>query len=367
MENQSLVLLRNSERSSFKRCQSQWNWGWNEGLVPIQVKQDARWFGTGIHLVLAEYYTPPGDNGFERGRHPLETWEEFCKGHNAILKAGDYYDDDAEYEFVKAKELGEGMISEYLRQYGNDPHWEVLMPETRFEANIPFTTDQLRREVPTALFGYGDDQKIIAKIYGTFDMPIRDHSFPKPRVMIVDHKTTNTRETTKHLVKDDQAGTYIAVGTGYLRQKGFITKTEAIEGMIFNYLKKVKPDTRPKDSQGRSLNKDGSVSKVQPTPAFWREQVMRGKTNRIRQIQRIAEDAEQIAMARQGLLPILKSPGQHCAWCDFSDLCDIDENGDDYESFVQAVFKKHDPYADHREGAVNSKESVASKKETGVS
>ena len=363
----NFVYLRNSERSSFKRCQAQWNWGWNECLVPIQIKQDARWFGTGIHLALAEYYTPPGDNGFQRGRHPLETWEEFCKGHNAILKAGDYYDDEAEYEFVKAKELGDAMFTEYLKEYGDDPHWEVLMPETRFEANIPFTADQLRREVPAALFNYDDNQKIIAKIFGTFDMPVRDHSFSKPRVMIVDHKTTNKRENTKHLVKDDQAGTYIAVGTSYLRAKGFIRKNEAIEGMIFNYLRKAKAPDKPRNAQGQVLNKDGSVSKVQPAPLFWREQVIRSKANRIRQIQRIAEDAEQIAMARQGLLPILKAPDEHCNWCDFNDLCDVDENGDDYQRFIQAVFKKHDPYADHREGAANSKESVATKKETGVS
>lgn len=360
-------LVRNSERSSFKKCQSQWNWGWNQGLVPNQIKQDARWFGTGIHLVLAEYYTPPGSNGFVRGRNPLETWEEYCAGHNAMLKAGDYYDDDAEYEFVKARELGESMLTEYLKNYGEDPHWEVLMPETRFEANIPFTADQLRREVPAVLYGYGDDQRIIGKIVGTFDMPVRDHSFPKPRIMIVDHKTTNKRENTKHLVKDDQAGTYIAVGTGYLRKLGFISGKEAIDGMIFSYLRKAKPPDKPRNAQGQVLNKDGSVSKVQPAPLFWREQVMRGKANRLRQVERIAEDMEQIAMARQGLLPILKSPGEHCNWCDFSDLCDIDENGDDVQGFIEAVFRRTDPYADHREGAINSKESVSAKKETGVS
>ena len=358
------TLLRNSERYSFKRCQQQWHWGWNMGLVPIQTRQDARWFGTGIHLALAEYYTPPGDNGFVRGRDPLDTWEEFCKGQNAVLKAGDYYDDESEYEFVQARELGISMLSEYFIMYGEDSHWEVLMPETRFEANIPFTADQIRREVPQDVMLW--DEKNITKIVGTFDMPVRDHSFPKPRIMVVDHKTTNKRENTKHLVKDDQAGTYIAVGTHYLRHQGLIKKNEAIDGMIFNYLRKAKPPDKPRNAQGQVLNKDGSVSKVQPAPLFWREQVMRGKANRMRQVERIAEDAEQIARARLGLIPILKAPGEHCNWCDFSDLCDIDENGDDFAGFVDSVFKSQDQYADHREGAVNSKESLASKKESGM-
>lgn len=358
-----LPLLRNSERYSFKRCQTQWHWGWNLGLVPAQTKQDARWFGTGIHLALAEYYTPPSGDGFKRGRNPLETWEEFCVGHNAILKAGDYYDDNAEYEFVQAKELGDSMLTEYLAMYGDDSHWEVLMPETRFESHIPYTRDQIRRGVPLKL---GMSDIAITKIVGTFDMPVRDHSFPKPRIMVVDHKTTNKRENTKHLVKDDQAGTYIAVGTYYLRKSGLIDQDEAIDGMIFNYLRKAKPPDKPRNAQGQVLNKDGSVSKVQPAPLFWREQVMRSKANRLAQIRRIAEDAEQIAMARAGMMPLLKSPGEHCNWCDFSDLCDIDENGDDFDGFVEAVFKRQDQYADHREGAINSKESVTAKKESGM-
>lgn len=362
MEN-AIPLLRNSERYSFKRCQTQWHWSWNLGLVPLQTKQDARWFGTGIHLALAEYYTSPDGNGFNRGRNPLETWEEYCVGHNAILKAGDWYDDEAEYEFVQAQELGKVMLQEYLKMYGKDSHWEVLMPETRFEANIPFTPNQITRDVPEILGIHG---KNITKIVGTFDMPVRDHSFPKPRIMVVDHKTTNKRENTKHLMKDDQAGTYIAVGTGYLRHKGLIGPKEAIDGMIFNYLRKAKPPDKPRNADGQVLNKDGSVSKVQPAPLFWREQVMRGKTNRLRQIQRIAEDAEQIARLRNGSLPLLKSPGEHCNWCDFSDLCDIDENDDDFDGFVESVFLRQDQYADHREGAVNSKSSIADKKDSGI-
>lgn len=298
-----------------------------------------------------------------RGRDPLESWEDFCKGQNAVLKAGDYYDDEAEYEFIQAKELGDSMLSEYLLMYGTDPHWEVLMPETRFEANIPFTREQILRGVPEKLLS---TDKAITKIVGTFDMPVRDHSFPKPRIMVVDHKTTNKRENTKHLVKDDQAGTYIAVGTHYLRKSGLIAESEAIDGMIFNYLRKARPPDKPRNELGQVLNKDGSVSKVQPAPLFWREQVMRGKANRMAQIRRIAEDAEQIAMARQGLMPVTKAPGEHCNWCDFSDLCDIDENGDDFHGFMEAVFKVQDQYADHRDGAVNSKISVSSKKESGM-
>lgn len=358
-------LLRNSERLSFKRCQKQWQWAWKDGLVPIHSKKDARWFGTGIHLALAEYYTPPpGGNGFQRGRNPLATWAEFCSDQNSFLKAGNWYDDEAEWEFIQAKELGDAMLSEYILYYGADSYWEVLMPETRFLYEIPFTANQITRKVPQE-FGMKNN---ITTIVGTFDMPVRDHSFSKPRIMVIDHKTTSRQmSVNKQLVKDDQAGTYIAVGTHYLRESGLIKKDEAIDGMIFNYLRKSKPPDKPRNEQGQVLNKDGSVSKNQPAPLFWREQVMRGRANRLRQVERIAEDAEQIARARKGLLPILKTPGEHCNYCDFSDLCDIDENGDDFGGFVEAMFKTHDPYADHHDGAINSKSSVKNKIQTGIS
>ena len=61
---------------------------------------------------------------------------------------------------------------------------------------------------------------------------------------------------------------------------------------------------------------------------------------------------------RGGLLPITKAPGDHCAWCDFRDLCDVDEQGGDVEDYAKAAFRRRDPYADHRIGAANSKTSV---------
>lgn len=206
----------------------------------------------------------------------------------------------------------------------------------------------------------------IAEIVGTFDMPIRNHEHNVPKIEIVDHKSAGRKQHFKSLQKDDQIGTYISVATGVLRQMKLIAASEACTGIVFNYLRKAKPDDRPKDSQGRALNKDGSVSKTQPAPFFWREYVERNKANRLRQVARIADDVETMQAIRTGVLPVLKSPGEHCNWCDFSDLCDIDEDGGDTAQFIKDVYRIQDPYADHRSGARNSKETVTSKKETGV-
>lgn len=380
-----LPMLRNSERFAFKRCQAQWNWAWNYqpggiGLTPIFEPQGARWFGSMLHVALAEWYTPPDQSeiksnkkrGFIRGKNPLETWEELCKEAYAQLRTTEF--GDGEQEWATAKELGAVMLAGYLAHHGIDEAWEVLMPEQRFSAKIPYNNRQKRmleksdsRMNPSTRVRWATGGRFITLLVGTFDMPIRDHSVAGNPIKIVDHKSTGKKESIAHLTKDDQVGTYISVSTGFLRNAKIISAGEAVTGVIFNYLRKSKPTTdRPTNDNGQFLNKDGSVSKNQGVPLFWREEIPRNKANRIRQIVRIADDAESIQAVRGGSIPVTKNPGEHCAWCDFRDLCDVDEDGGDVEGFIRDGFKTQDMYADHRMGAINSKESVEAKKESGV-
>jgi hypothetical protein len=374
-----LPMLRNSERFAFKRCQAQWNWAWNYqpggiGLTPIFEPQGARWFGSMLHIALAEWYTPPkGKNGFCRGRDPRETWEELAKEAHTKLRTTDF-NEEVEQEWADARDLGAIMLAGYLAHHGIDESWEVLMPEQRFDAKIPYNNRQKRmleksdsRMNPSTRVRWATGGRFITRLVGTFDMPIRDHSVTGSPIKIVDHKSTGKRESIAHLTKDDQIGTYISVSTGFLRNAKLIESNEAVTGVTFNYLRKSKPkDDRQTNEKGQFLNKDGSVSKNQGVPLFWREEVLRNKSNRIRQVVRIADDAEAIAAVRSGALPILKNPGEHCAWCDFKDLCDVDEDGGDVEQYIKDAFKTQDMYADHRIGAINSKESVEAKKTSGV-
>src|SRR4029077_18564633 len=124
-----------------------------------------------------------------------------------------------------------------------------------------------------------------------------------------------------------------------------------VVGMIYNYLRKSKPDPRPTNSSGQALNQDGSISKRQPLELFWREDVRRSNYARLHQLERIADDAEQMAAIKVGALGITKNPDLHCAWCDLKELCDVDENGGDTVQFMKDVFRVEDPYADHRDHA----------------
>lgn len=403
-------LLRNSERSDFKTCPHKWWWGWERGLVPKAPLQNAAWFGSCWHLLWAEVYTPPGKDGFVRGiikRSEIhDLWDLIMKDAYIKVAAFPYFDEDAERDFVDAQQLGHIMIDGQLDKWNLDPAWEVIRPEQRFRFNVPFNERQKEASSKGfwADYGYprgpqGGDH--IVTVLGTFDLTVFDHSGGRPEPKVVDWKTTRERRTQKSLNKDDQLGLYISVINAFLRSKGFITKDQEVREFIFSFARKAKPLEGDRDEQGRLRNKPqrkhyyeklsyagsldglkiedlekvakaagikvyGEISKNQGAQLFWRDIVHRNKANRLRQISRIADDAQVMAGVRNGILPLVKTPGDHCNWCPFDDLCDIDEDGGDTETFIQDMYKVEDRYADHREGAINSKENVRAKKETGV-
>ena len=372
--------IRQSERKSFKSCQYQWDWAWNQGFTPALPKSDARWFGTGLHLCLAEHYIV----GVKRGRDMHETWDEFTTDNYSKIATGPYFDPD---EWVDAKALGHEMITNYYAEFGNDPDWEIIATEQRYRRKI-----------------YNEDGKVIGVLVGTFDAVLRN--LKTGEIWMIDHKTARERIATNHLVKDEQAGTYVSIATEVLRAQKLIGPKEVVKGIIYNFLRKAKADTRPRNARGVYCNKPtkdhyitaisqrasergdydakfqppalkklkvdelaaladsakilvlGEESKQQPAPLFVREYVVRNAFERERQIQRVGEELLQMHAIRGGNLPLLKAPGDHCGWCDFKDLCDVDEQGGDVVDYARAAFRRRDPYADHRAGANNSKTSV---------
>lgn len=339
-------MLRSSERAAFKRCPQAWWWGVVEGLEILEIKQDALWFGTGVHLALAEYYIP----GRVRGRNPIDTWQEYTKDTYSKVKLDVGFDKS---EFIDARRLGRDMLEFYLEITDGDPHWEVLAPEQRFQVKIPDPKD------PT---------KAIVLYVGTFDLVIRDLN--DGSIKVVDHKTRKAMPSAYELAVlelDDQAGPYITFSTWVLQKRGIIGPNETVRGMEYNFLIKRRKDLRPQNEYGQYLNKNGSVSQVQPADPFLRHYVGRTKAARRRQLSRVQDEALVMAAVRRGDLPILKNPTKDCNWCDFFELCQIDENGGDTDSMKRMAFRKRDPYADHREGAENSKTSLDAKNRTGVS
>lgn len=371
-----LPILRTSERQAFKRCQAKWWWAYREGLKPRGADKTPLWFGTLVHIALAEWYRP----GTKRGPHPAETFAKLAGDAVVAIKVTDA-DEETMAEYVDAVELGKTMLEGYVKLYGKDEQFSFIATEQTFQLPVPFPGPerQLVWEVV--------DGTPILVYAGTFDGVYRD--LETGRILLIEHKTAKAI-ITSHLTLDDQAGSYWAIASRVLAEQGLIKPTERISGINYNFLKKAMPDERPRDEQGYATNKPlkqhyilaldgkndgmmpkelgkmkldelqaladrlgvlvlGDRSKTQPMPLFHREEVHRTAAERRTQLLRIQNEGMQMQLLREGLLPITKTPTRNCSWdCDYFQVCELQERGGDYKTTIEVAFEQRDPYADHR-------------------
>jgi hypothetical protein len=354
-----IPLLRNSERSDFKRCQLRWYWRYEEKLVPISFSTGPLLFGSLGHLALAEWYVP----GRKRGREPQETWDEITQNLWDTVKVENYVDDEIEGTWEDARKLGHDILGHYRKHYGLDDHWEVLWVEDQFHQKIPHPippggqierNGQIIARSPSA-------PRAIVEYVGTIDLIVRNHE--TGLIEYVDHKFMKSIQTDT-LYIDDQNGGYLAIGTHELRKRGTIGPKEAVRVLVYNFVRKATPPDRPTNAAGLYLNKDGTVSKRQPPPFFHRERIERTAKERNRQIQRIGEEALHIKAIRDGRLPITKTPTRDCKWdCSFFDLCNIHETMGDIAFAKKALFKEEDPYQEYKTDDPSPKRLIGYKNE----
>lgn len=360
-----------------------WQWSWQEGLVLRRNFPDARWFGTGIHLALAERYRYPG---LRRGKNVLKVWRDYVNGE--VVKIRSTSDDDVpESEWYDAQELGEIMLGGYLDLYGMDERWYNVAVEQTFEVQIPDPRInqgnwQLEDGTPPPLVIYN----------GTFDGVRRDE-WNDGALWLWENKTA-AQIRLGHLSLDDQAGSYWAVAPDWLNAQG-IKFNGKFDGIMYDFLRKGKPDTeKTRDNQGRIRNKPnkanfveainqalaieraewdenvtdkmslvvlaeraeamgltvlGDISKVQGSPLFVREEVWRTYAERKTMIKRIQNEALHMEAMRTRQLPLYKSPGMNtCGGCDFKNLCELHEQNADWKEFRAEMYDKRDPYLAHK-------------------
>ncbi len=327
MSDVAVPLLRTSERNDFRRCPWMWEQSWRNGLAPIHPPTWS-WFGTAIHRALEVRYPP----GRKRGslNDTVAAFEIAC----GQAKARVYHreTEDSELEFTNAVELGRLMLAGYVMHYGLDEEWECIHTEQPFQIDVADPDDP---------------SKVLVVYAGTWDALMRH--LPTGQLWLWDHKTAASFGNFKWLGINDQAGSYLWVAKEVLVHKGILKKKDLIEGIIFNYLKKIPPDSRETNALGEALNKDGSISKVQPAPRFHREQSWRTPQQNVAQANRVQQEAQVMALMRSGVLPIYKNPTADCNRCVFFDMCELHEQGDDYQGFAEGMFAVRDPYRDHRE------------------
>lgn len=329
-------LVRTSELTMYRRCRWQWARSYVDKLAPLQEHPALR-FGTLIHAALEERYPP----GIKRGPHPARTFEKL---YDDNLKDNEsewgMFSGDEEREWTDARELGVDMLEGYVEKYGKDEEWQVLQSEMKFA---------------TPVYWDKRDSKPLFWYVGTMDGVWKSRM--DGRVRINDYKTTSgdpVSEGASKGVLDEQATAYWTFGVDYLIEQGILKPrdVESLDGMLYTFLAKSKRDVRPVNAQGLSLNKDGSVSKVQPKPRFHRELVYRTASDRDNARRRVVEQFLEMDLVQSGELHTYKNPGlsypdMQCKACAFRDLCEIDEAGQDWEEARDMTMTTWNPYDAH--------------------
>jgi hypothetical protein len=249
--------------------------------------------------------------------------------------------------------------------WGEDKQWQVLHTEQPFQIDVR----------------HPKSNRLIAVYCGTWDLFVWDKYDKVYR--LVDHKTRASFLTDwSHFNINDQAGSYLWVAPEVLTHMGLLKKTDHIDGITFNMARKAMPQktaedgikyTMPKKDDfvaalGDKMPAKGTLVQLakiakdlgvdvkgkpyakQPSPSFARYTTHRGPAERVRQGQKVLDEARHMEAVRTGKLPLLKHTGEHCVRCPLFEFCELDETSkEEAQGYAATMLVKRDPYADHRE------------------
>lgn len=319
--------VRSHELMDFKRCQMKWYWKWRRGLVPKRQTFSALDLGTWVHAAFAEWYGKGKKRNGELDKH----FERIAT--DAIVAALGV----PEYEIEKAEEmfvLGKEMLIAYAKHYNNDRDWDIIATEIPLEFEFDGALYKLK---PDGLY---ED----ARGY-----------------LWLNEIKTAAQIRTGHLVIDGQARAYGVLAERALRKKGIIGKRDELRGVMYNFLRKALPDDRPQNAEGFYLNKDGGVSKSQPSPVFHRKSVELISDARRATLLRLQRDVSTVTSLantiRAGTTSpdhLMKTPDKSCErFCQYFNLCVVQENGGNYQSVERAQYNVEDPYTYDEDATAN--------------
>jgi hypothetical protein len=357
------VLLRTSERSTYRRCRQRWYWKYVDRLSNPRPK-GALTFGTGAHLSLELRYPP----GKKRGPVPTRFFLEWL-GENH-----DYFSQwDDEGNKIPAPELAQAMMDGYVAEYGNDEEFEIIRPEQTFAIDV-----------------YDRKGNYLVTYVGKVDAVARRRSTGS--LVLLEHKTAKSLEDIALISGYGEQGlSYLWAAVQMLRHDGLIGEDEIINEVLYNILVKRLPDTRPANEAGLKLNqpsKDalvaacdeygiptkgrmnikglkaalieeggwteddvaqlGEVSKNQPGKLFDRQPMYVQPHALARFEERLRKEAWEMRQVRNGKIPVYKNPTKDCRWdCEFREMCELHEMGGDWQEFRDIELVQWDPYNDH--------------------
>ena len=319
----NLPIIRSHARIDYKRCPKKWYWKWLRGLTPRTENPSALSLGTWVHAAFAVWYA----SGFKR-------WGRLVDHFETVSEASfdRHFNSATEQQIEKARQLqmlGVAMMQAYENHYDKDSKVNVIKTELPLEFEI------------------SDGNKIIAIHRFKPDMVYFDENND---VWLMEHKTADTIRT-EHLIIDDQARPYGAMAEAALKKAGVIRSGVRFRGIMYNFIRKAFPDERKTNELGQYLNKNGSVSKRQPSKLFVRHPLPMGARAKATTLRRVQSESQLLTVLRQSIIDkkiepsyIPKTPHYSCPkTCQFFQMCVLEEEGADIRDMQRSMFRVEDP------------------------
>jgi hypothetical protein len=60
-----------------------------------------------------------------------------------------------------------------------------------------------------------------------------------------------------------------------------------------------------------------------------------------------------MSLVRNNLLEATKTPTRECGFCQFRDICELDEQGKDWSEYADMVYRHWEPYGAHTHNTPN--------------
>lgn len=237
------VFVRTSERGTFKRCRTLWDFTSQNrrNLEPVRM-HSALSFGIAVHVALEHFYDPhrweqglPIEMHLSRALSALD--DELDRQMEAEAEATGGLDNERLEEYREYLELGSGMLKTYMRfAEQNDRDWKPVAVEEKMV--LPVVNPETGQQLLT-----NDFEPVFYQI--RLDLLVEDDNGD---LWIVDHKTAKSLGDLFFLEVDTQMMSY---ATTVQRILG-----KTVRGVVYNEIRKAHP-TEPDvlKSGGLSQNK----------------------------------------------------------------------------------------------------------------
>ncbi len=337
------VIIRTSDRSSFKRCRRKW--GWHSGLRSNLESRDSPsyfWIGTGGHFALEDYH------GYNHFGHPVEAFNAYvaaCKRFHQKHKHG--LPDD----WKDQTELAQGILEHYLVWLQNrEAHktvWLDGVPQVEIKCEIPLpipppqgfdevvyqlTLDRLveiegeywitdykfYKQFAQGLLEF--DQQMGAYIWGAqtiFDKPIAGaifHEFVKkipndPRILASGKLSSAESQGTTHYVYRE----------ALVNMYGSVDKAPKLNVRCLNDL-----------AAQESPDRDNFIKRTKTRRTLTQQQAQ-GSLILLEAVDMLDPD-----------LPLYPNPTRDCSWdCTLQDICLMIDRDDDWKPLLNDLTIQH--------------------------